>query len=54
MMDKNINAGSSGATVNVTNEIDVDRIIEQLLSVKETPGKQVTMFSLLSDIILDN
>lgn len=36
-MDKPVNAGTSGGN----SEIDVDKIIEQLLSVKETPGKQV-------------
>ena len=37
MMDKNTNAADN----KVTPEIDVDKIIEQLLSVKEFPGKQV-------------
>jgi len=34
MMNKNLNSATNA-------EIDVDKIIEQLLSVKETPGKQV-------------
>lgn len=39
MMDKNTNAADN----KVAPEIDVDKIIEQLLSVKEVPGKQVQL-----------
>lgn len=36
-MDKNTNAADN----KVAPEIDVDKIIEQLLSVRDLPGKQV-------------
>ena len=31
---------------NNRNELDVDKVIEQLLSVRQTPGKQVSVRSL--------